>query len=98
MNLRQLEEIIRGVKSKVNVMVYCKDYFTPEQMREIRLGLEEKLDVTVYAKPEYESTRMEMIRSLMKEGIDYTPILDLSKKGEELKKIYNNILKYKNIM
>jgi hypothetical protein len=39
-----------------------------------------------------------MISDLQNRGIDYSLLLDESKSLEELRKIYDNILKYKNII
>ena len=52
-------EIIFGIKSDVDVLVYAKTEFNEYQMREIRLGLEDNLDVSIYAKSEFDYLQMD---------------------------------------
>ena len=58
----QQTEILFGIESDVDVLVYAKTEFNEYQMREIRLGLEDNLDVSVYAKTEISWREMEQIR------------------------------------
>lgn len=47
----QFKEIFSGLKSKVDVSIYCDTKYIGQQMREIRLGLKNGEDSSWYAKP-----------------------------------------------
>ena len=52
-NKEQQEEILIGLKRKINVSIYFKKEYNWEQMEQIRLGLEDNLDVSIYAKKDF---------------------------------------------
>ena len=56
-NRLQIVEIEKGIRSKVNVMLYCDNIYSAAQMKSIRLGLEDGLDVSIFCKPEYADGR-----------------------------------------
>ena len=58
----QKNEILDGIESNVDVLIYAKPEFYWEQMEQIRLGLEDNIDVLVYAKTEISWREMEQIR------------------------------------
>ena len=62
----QLKEINLGKKKKIDISLFNKECFSPEQMRQIRLGLEERLDAFVYADPNYDEDKMFIYRMLLK--------------------------------
>jgi len=59
---KQQEEILKGIKNNIDVLLYVKTEFDFEQMRQIRLGLEANLDISIYAKTEFDWQKMMQIR------------------------------------
>ena len=61
-NRNQQLEIIEGLKTNIDVLIYAKSEFDEQQMYQIRWGLEDNLDVSIYAKTELSWMEMEEIR------------------------------------
>ena len=53
----QIEEILAGYASGVDVEVYKKPIYMAPQMQEIRIGLEKGLDVSLYTNEEFNCSR-----------------------------------------
>ena len=66
-NKYQQEEILKGLKSNIDVLIYAKKEFDYQQMEQIRKGLEENLDVSWYAKPEIKWDEMSEIKEKLLE-------------------------------
>ena len=68
---KQQEQIISGLDSNIDVLIYTKTEFDWEQMEEIRFGLENNIDVSIYAKSRYKSSQMRQIRWGLEANVDY---------------------------
>lgn len=66
----QMEQVIKGVKSGLDVSLYARPEYNDGQMYQIRRGLETGLDVSLYAKPEYNFLQMSNIRQGLEKGLD----------------------------
>ena len=65
----QKTEIIKGLKSGVNVFVYANPKYSGWQMEVIREGLEQGLDVSIYADPSLsDDDMMELREDLLRRG------------------------------
>lgn len=53
----QLEELLKGVESQIDIRVYLNPKYDGYQMEQIRLGLEEGLDVSLYADEKYDDNQ-----------------------------------------
>ena len=49
-----MEEILEGLKHKLDVSIYADPKYDEEQMHQIRLGLDDNIDITPYI--DYKST------------------------------------------
>lgn len=66
----ELDEIIYGLKEKLDVSIYANHKFDYKQMEQIRLGLLFGIDVSIYAKYEFDYEQMEQIRDGLYKDID----------------------------
>lgn len=69
-DINQMNEIRKGLESKVKVSVYADPTFDWEQMREIREGLESKVDVKIYVNDIFDSLQMREIRKGLESKVD----------------------------
>ena len=58
----QLEELIEGLRYKVDISLFNDSRYTPEQMHEIRLGLIAGVDIKKYASFDCDAFTMRSIR------------------------------------
>ena len=93
----QKEEILKGIKNKIDISWYAKKDFNHEQMYKIREGLQANLDVSVYANPEYSWEQMNIILQGLEENVNISlladPDIDLF---HMTKNLYNLIKERKN--
>ena len=66
----QQEEILAGLESNIDVLVYAKKEFDSFQMSEIREGLEKNLDISTYATTDFNMPQMEQIRKGIEDNLD----------------------------
>ena len=91
----QKEEILKGIKNKIDISWYAKKEFTDEQMNKIRLGLEKDLDVSVYAKPEYSWTQMNIILEGLEANVNISLLADPDIDEYYMTQIFYNLIKEK---
>lgn len=65
-----LINIIHGLKEDVDVSMYAKPDFTPDQMSHIMTGLQSGIDMTLIAKPEYDPSTMILLKRCVEIGVD----------------------------
>lgn len=83
----ELDEIIYGLKNKLNVSIYANTKFNYEQMEQIRLGLLNSLPVLIYAIPEFSSKQMYEIRLGLSKGLDISWYNDPKFNWEQMRQI-----------
>lgn len=68
--ITQFNEIIQGVKSGVDVLMYADTKYNWQQMFQIRVGLEYGLNAAMYADEKYNWEQMQEIRLGLEQGAD----------------------------
>ena len=91
----QKEEILKGIKNKIDISWYAKKDFNHEQMYKIREGLQANLDVSVYANPEYIWEQMNIILQGLIADINVSLLADPNIEEYYMMKIFYNLLKEK---
>ena len=91
----QQEEILKGLKNKIDISWYAKKDFNHEQMYKIREGLEANLDVSIYAKPEYSWEQMNIISEGLKANVNISLLADPDIDLFYMTQIFYNLIKEK---
>ena len=85
---KQQEQIISGLDSNIDVLIYAKPEFDWEQMKEIRLGLEKNLNVSFYAITDFNNYRMYELRKLLeRNAIDFSEFGNLTEEEAYQRKL-----------
>lgn len=74
--ITQFNEIIQGVKSGVDVLMYADTKYNWQQMFQIRVGLECGLNASIYADERYNWEQMQEIRLGLEQKIDVSEYLN----------------------
>ena len=69
-SITQFNEIIQGVKSGVDVLMYADTKYNWQQMFQIRVGLEYGLSASMYANEKYDWEQMQEIRLGLEQELD----------------------------
>lgn len=86
-NELQLEQILLGKKSKINISIYADPIYDSFQMACIREGLEKKLDVSKYLNPEFDSFQMGQILDGLKARLNVSIYADTKYTGQQMREI-----------
>ena len=91
----QQEQIILGLKNKVDVLKFAKKEFDSNQMGQIRLGLAHNLDVSVYAKEYFNFYQMAILKDGLENNVDVSiyakPEIDWKEMLSINEKLKNNL-------
>ncbi len=87
-NEKQLDEIMIGILSGIDVSKIAKSYYHHAQIRELRIGLEHGLDITCYSDRFLHSKDMAIIRKAMEQGFDVELLLNRDLNFKQREQIY----------
>lgn len=72
----KMEQIIKGIRQRLNVNEYANKGFDAEQMKEIRLGMKSGISYQLYAAPYISPKAMHQWRKTLEKGINEKSIID----------------------
>jgi hypothetical protein len=87
-NEKQWNEILTGVISGCDVLIYAKSNYHYTQMRELRLGQEAGIDTTCYEDRFLHSKDMAIIRKAIEQEYKYDILLDREFNHKQREQIY----------